>query len=332
MSTVSKNSAENLEIQARLDRKAARKNLFDMIIPYIGLVFCLVFFSIVTNGLFLSSKNLMNMIEQCFTLVIIAVGASFVYAQGNMDFSIGSACGVAQMVGGLLLLKLNFPIYIVIPVMILVPVASCLLVSLISAVFHVPVFIGSMCIRSLLAGLLTIGVAKAELIIPISDYPALSNDAVKILTLIAVIAVGIYFFHFHRVGKWAKLIGGNPVTAAQAGVRVKKQVFLAYAILGACVGITAVFTMFRAGTVGASSGSGIEFSMMLAIVLGGFPMSGGEKSRMVSAIVGAVTATMLTNGLALWGIDPNIIGGIKGVIFVVIIALTYDRSAGKLVS
>ena len=122
------------------------------------------------------------------------------------------------------------------------------------------------------------------------------------------------------------------MTAAQAGIRVKKQIFLAYAILGACVGITAVFSMFRTGTIGAQAGSGIEFSMMLAIVLGGFPMSGGEKSRLVSAIVGAVTATMLTNGLALWGIDPNLIGGIKGVIFVVIIALTYDRSAGKLVS
>ena len=332
MAVVSKNSAENLEIQARLDKKAARKNLIDNLIPYIGLVFCLVFFSIVTNGLYLSQKNLMNMIEQCFTLVIIAVGASFVYAQGNMDFSIGSACGVAQMVGGLLLLKLHFPIYIVIPVMIAVPVVSCLLVSLISAVFHVPVFIGSMCIRSLLAGLLTIGISKAELIIPMSDYPALSNNIVKIITLILVISIGVYFFHFHRVGKWARLIGGNQATAAQAGVKVTQQVFLAYAILGFCVGITAVFTMFRVGSVSASSGSGIEFSMMLAIVLGGFPMSGGEKSKMVSAIVGAVTTMMLTNGLAVWGIDPNLIGGIKGVIFVVIIALTYDRSAGKLVS
>lgn len=332
MSTVSKNSAENLEIQAQLDRKAARKNLIDTFIPYIGLVFCLVFFSIVTNGLYLSPQNLMNMIEQCFTLVIIAVGASFVYAQGNMDFSIGSACGVAQMIGGLLLLRLNCPIYVVIPLMIMVPMASCLLVSLISAVFHVPVFIGSMCIRSLLAGLLTIGVSKAELIIPISNYPILSNDIVKIITLIVIIGIGMYFFHYHRVGKWARLIGGNQATAAQAGIKVKKQIFLAYAILGACVGITAVFTMFRTGTIGAQAGSGIEFSMMLAIVLGGFPMAGGEKSRMISAIVGAVTTTMLTNGLAIWGVDPNIIGGIKGVIFVVIIALTYDRSAGKLVS
>lgn len=332
MATNSRMSQENLDIQARLDKQARRKTLFGNLIPYVGLVFCLIFFTIVTKGLFLSRANLTGMIEQCFTLVIIAVGASFVYAQGNMDFSIGSASGVAQMVGGLLMLKMNMPIPIVILAIILVPVISCCLVATISAVFNVPVFIGSMCIRSLLAGLLTIGVAKAELIIPISQYPWLSSNTARVIVLAVVIALGTYLFYFHRVGKWAKLIGGNPATASQAGVKVTQQVFLAYAILGVCVGIASVFTMFRSGTVGASSGSGIEFSMMLAIVLGGFPMSGGEKSKLSSAIVGAITTMMLTNGLAVWGIDPNLIGGIKGIVFIVIIGLTYDRSAGKLVS
>lgn len=332
MSSNSRTSQENLDIQARLDKQAARKNLFNNLIPYVGLVFCLVFFTIVTGGRFISSANLTGMIEQCFTLVIIAVGASFVYAQGNMDFSIGSASGVAQMVGGLLMLKLNMPIPVVILAIILVPVISCCLVATISAVFNVPVFIGSMCIRSLLAGLLTIGVAKAELIIPISQYPYLTSNITRVIVLAAVIVVGAYLFHFHRIGKWAKLIGGNRATATQAGVKVTKQIFVAYIILGVCVGIAAVFSMFRSGTVGASSGSGIEFSMMLAIVLGGFPMSGGEKSKLSSAIIGAVTTMMLTNGLAVWGIDPNLIGGIKGIVFIVIIGLTYDRSAGKLVS
>lgn len=332
MSSVSKTSQENLAIQARLDQQAARKNVFNNLIPYVGLVFCILFFTIVTKGMFLSPSNLSAMIEQAFTLVIIAVGATFVYAQGNMDFSIGSACGVAQMVGGLLLVRFGMPLAVVVPVILLVPVATCLLVATISAVFNVPVFIGSMCIRSLLAGLLTIGVAKAELIIPISNYAFMNNNVVKAIVLVVVIAIGAYMFHFHRVGKWAKLIGGNRTTATQAGVKVTQQIFLAYAILGLCVGITAVFTMFRSGTVGAQSGSGIEFSMMLAIVLGGFPMSGGEKARLSSAIVGAVTTMLLTNGLSVWGIDPNLIGGIKGIIFVAIIGLTYDRSAGKLVS
>lgn len=332
MPSVSRTSSDNLEIQARLDKQAARKNLVQSLIPYLGVAFCLVFFSAVTGGKFLSSTNVTNMIEQCFTMVLVAVGASFVYAQGNMDFSIGSACGLAQLVGALLLTKLNFPIFIVILATVCVPVLSCLVVATISNVFNVPVFIGSMCIRSLLAGLVTIGVMSSDITVPISDYPLLSNNVVRVIVMVVVIAIGAYLFYFHRVGKWAKLIGGNRVTAAQAGVKVTQQIFLAYALLGICVGIASVFVMFRSGTISGQTGSGIEFSMMLAIVLGGFPMSGGEKSKLTSAVLGAITTMMLTNGLTVWGLDPNLVGGVKGIVFVVIIGLTYDRSAGKLVS
>lgn len=90
--------------------------------------------------------------------------------------------------------------------------------------------------------------------------------------------------------------------------------------------------MFRSGTVSMNSGSGMEFNIMLAIVLGGFPMSGGDKASVSSAIVGALTAILLTNGLTVWGLDPNLVNGVKGLLFVAIIGLSYDRSMGKLVT
>ena len=71
---------------------------------------------------------------------------------------------------------------------------------------------------------------------------------------------------------------------------------------------------------------------MMAIVLGGFPMAGGDRAKISSAIIGALTVTGLTNGLGMWGLDPTLISGVKGVLFVIIVALSYDRSAGKLVS
>ena len=80
------------------------------------------------------------------------------------------------------------------------------------------------------------------------------------------------------------------------------------------------------------SGSGIEFNIMLAVVLGGFPMSGGDKATLPAAVIGALTATLLTNGLSMWGLEPSLVNGVKGLIFVIMIGLSYDRSAGKLVT
>lgn len=329
---VSKASAQELSIQEALDKKAARKQLVSRIVPYVGLAFVLVFFSVVTGGRFISPANLTNMVNQCFSLVIVAVGASFVYAHGGMDFSIGASCGVAQMVGGLVLTKLGLPMPVVILATLIVPVLGCLLVALISAVFHVPVFIGSMCERSVFMGILTVGVSRSEIAISIAKYGYMNNVVLKVIVLAVVIAAGTYVFEFTALGKREKAIGGNMATARQAGIRINKQIFWAYALMGLCVGVAAVFSMFRSGTVSINSGSGMEFNIMLAVVLGGFPMSGGDKASVGSAIVGALTAILLTNGLTVWGLDPNLVNGVKGLLFVAIIGLSYDRSLGKLVT
>lgn len=329
---VSKASAQELSIQEALDKKAARKQLVSRIVPYVGLAFVLVFFSVVTGGRFISPANLTNMVNQCFSLVIVAVGASFVYAHGGMDFSIGASCGVAQMVGGLVLTKLGLPMPVVILATLIVPVLGCLLVALISAVFHVPVFIGSMCARSVFMGILTVGVSRSEIAISIAKYGYMNNVVLKVIVLAVVIAAGTYVFEFTALGKREKAIGGNMATARQAGIRINKQIFWAYALMGLCVCVAAVFSMFRSGTVSINSGSGMEFNIMLAVVLGGFPMSGGDKASVGSAIVGALTAILLTNGLTVWGLDPNLVNGVKGLLFVAIIGLSYDRSLGKLVT
>ena len=124
-----------------------------------------------------------------------------------------------------------------------------------------------------------------------------------------------------------RAIGGNPLTANHAGTKTKKTILIAYIILGVCVGVAAIFQMFRNGKVTPLSGTGIEFNMMMAIVLGGFPMRGGEKGKISSAIIGALTVALLANGLTLWGVDVSLTNGIKGILFVVIIGLSYDRRA-----
>ena len=96
--------------------------------------------------------------------------------------------------------------------------------------------------------------------------------------------------------------------------------------------IAGIFQMFRSSMVNMNSGSGIEFNIMLAVVLGGFPMTGGDKASLPAAVIGAITATLLSNGLAMWGLDPNIVNGVKGAIFIIMIGLSYDRSAGKLIN
>lgn len=326
-----RNNEKNAAIQADLEKKAAQKQRINTIIPYLGLVFIVLFFIIVTEGKFISADNIGNLINQGFVLVLIAIGSSFVYAHGGMDFSIGAVSGVAQLVCGLLILA-DVPL----PICILACIAVCVVGSCctasISLFLGVPVFIGSMCVRTSFTGILKTVVSTSDISILFSDYAFMNNTVVKAVIMIVVILIGYYLFNYTVIGKYNKALGGNVVTARQAGVNDRKYIFIAYMIMGICVGIASVFAFFRTGKVTSYSGNGYEFNIMMAIVLGGFPMTGGDRSKISSAIIGALTVTCLSNGLQLWGLDALLVSGVKGVLFVIIVALSYDRSAGKLVS
>lgn len=71
---------------------------------------------------------------------------------------------------------------------------------------------------------------------------------------------------------------------------------------------------------------------MTAIVLGGFPLSGGANAKFHAPLVGALTVTVLTNGLGLLGYANAIGYAIKGLLFIIVVALTYEKSKGKLIS
>ena len=326
-----KGSEENLLIQEQLDKKEARKRLIGMIVPYLGLIFIFAFFSIVTKGKFLSPVNLENLVNQSFTLAIIAIGMAFVYAHGGTDMSIGAAVGCGQLACALLI-RGGAPLWLALVCCIIAAIASSSIVSTIAQALNVPVFIGSMCVRTSLLGILQFVTIKGDVIIDYQKYAFMNNATIKLAIMIGLFLIGLYLFDYTVCGKYSKAIGGNVITAVQAGVKSKKFVYIAFIFLGFCVGISAIFSLFRLGKVTGTSGSGVEFNIMIAMALGGVPMTGGDKTRIISAIVGAITVTFLVNGLQVWGLDLATINTVKGILFIIIVALSYDRSEGKLIS
>ena len=318
----------NIDIQEMLNRKARRAEILSSVLPFTGLAFVTILLIIVTKGVLIRESNLINILNQCFTVCLVAVGATFVYSHGGMDFSIGASAGLAQYILAIILLKFNMPIYVAVLASIIFGVIAATLVVSLSLFFRVPVFIGSMSVRSICSGLLAIGATAAnrEIVIDYAKYDWINNHWFKLATLITFIGLGYFLFEKTAIGKSEKAIGGNIATAYQSGVKVKKNMIIAYSFLGLCVGVAAVFQLTRIGYITANSGAGLEFSLLIALVLGGFPMAGGSTARLRSAIVGAITVTILNNGLIVWGLDLGIINGVNGLLFVIIVSLSFDRS------
>lgn len=315
-------------IQDSLDKKARRKEIISAVLPFTGLVFITVALTILTDGILIRGSNLINLLNQSFTVMVVGVGAAFVYAHGGIDFSVGAASGLSQYVMIMMLTVYGLPVWTAVLASIVLCVVSCSLVGAAASFLRVPVFVSSLCVRAICAGLLANGsnAAGGQMRTNYSDYAAFNHPLLKGAVLIVIIAAGYFFFEKGIAGRNLKAIGGNPLTAGQAGIKVDKNKILAFVFLGFCLGIAAFFQLTRLGIVTANSGMGLEFDVLLAIILGGFPMAGGSTSKMRSIIVGAITSVVLSNGLIIWGLDVNIVNGVKGLLFIVIVSISFDRS------
>lgn len=327
-----KEREEEKKIQEQLIAKAKKKEKISMILPFLGIIFIVIFFAIVTKGNTLKAENLKNIMNQSFNIIIVAVGAVFVYSHGGMDMSVGAVQGLSSVVMASLILNGAIPNWLVLPVSMVVGIVCGFLTGAIHVAIGVPAFVVSLCIKYIATGITRTATSAKDLYIPYNSFSYWNNWVLKLLVLLLVIVISYIVFEYTRVGKYLKAIGGNKTTAYQSGVNVKKYIVLAYMILGATVGLVAFFGLTRTGVVSSSTGQGFELDILTAIVLGGFPLAGGSKSNIRSAILGAITVAVLTNGLTLWGVDPNIIGGIQGVLFLIIVYLSYERKKDEVVS
>mgnify|MGYP000503097150 FL=1 len=87
MSTVEKGKIENRHLKPNIKENITR---FAMIIELVGVF---ILFQILTDGIFLSSLNLSNLLLQGCTISILGIGMLWVMVSGGIDLSAGALLG-----------------------------------------------------------------------------------------------------------------------------------------------------------------------------------------------------------------------------------------------
>lgn len=297
--------------------------------PLLGVIFVVALFSILSGGKLLIPSNLEVITSQAFFTMLAGIGAMFVYSHGGIDLSIGSLQGMCTLVV-VLLLRAGCPWLLALVASIGVGLLSGFLTGGLSVWLGISVFITSLCMNFIMRGIVQTVTATAMMYVP-PEFVSIDNWGLKAVTLAAVLLIGVLVFNYTRVGKYEKALGGNARAAELAGVNVRKYRILAHMILGATVGVVGFFAAARAGCVYPASGSGFEMDVLIALVLGGLSLAGGASSKMRCAVIGALTIAVMANGFVLLGTPQNAIEGIKGAIFIVVVAVSYERTRGKVI-
>lgn len=291
---------------------------------FIGLVLVVAVFEIMTKGDLLTSRNLMNIFNNFFSIGLGAMGVVFLMSLGELDLSVGAIVGLSAALAAF---ASTISLSLILPVAILTGLIIGLLNGFIISRLKVASFIGTLAMSFVVRGITT-WLLNGSIGVPVSQR-IFDQDYIKIAVFLVVAAVLYILFEYTAYGKRCRSVGASADAARQAGVKVEKVRTLAFAISGMMCGLVGFFSLVRTCTASSKTGNAFEFDVLLAVLFGGMSLTGGWPVKYRSAIVGSVAMAVMKNGMSIMGINGLTQQIVEGVILIVIVVIAFDRkSAG----
>jgi putative multiple sugar transport system permease protein len=111
---------------------------------YIAMVVIIVTFTILTNGLFISSRNISNLLNQAGYIAVLAVGMTLVIVIRHIDLSVGFLSGFLGAIAAIALNYWHFPVYAAILLVLVLGTLAGLLTAFPVARLGIPSFVASL--------------------------------------------------------------------------------------------------------------------------------------------------------------------------------------------
>lgn len=174
---------------------------------YIALFVIMLIFTITTDGIFISSRNISNLLNQTGYIAVLAVGMTLVIVIRHIDLSVGFLAGFLGAIAAIALAFWNFPVYVVIPMVLALGVVAGLLTAFPIAQLKVPAFVASLAGWLIYRGaLLLVTAGTGTIIIADETFNAIGNGFIpdipgmenflpgvhKLTLLLGLVAIALY--------------------------------------------------------------------------------------------------------------------------------------------
>lgn len=111
---------------------------------FIALFVIMGYFSIATDGLFISSRNIVNLVNQTGYIAVLAVGMTLVIVIRHIDLSVGFLAGFLGAVAAISMVTWGLPVYLAIPLVLVLGMLAGLLTSTMVAELGIPAFVATL--------------------------------------------------------------------------------------------------------------------------------------------------------------------------------------------
>ncbi|OBZ92112.1 ABC transporter permease [Pararhizobium polonicum] len=297
----------------------------------IGLIVVFAFFSVFGGMNFLSAGGFASWLNVAAGLGIVALPVGLLMIAGHLDLSVGSVIPASSMTIAIVSGYYQAPILVGIAAALCLGMAVGFINGLVVVRTKVPSFVVTLATLFAVAGL-TLGlsvilagntsvalkggpVAKALL----GQFVGGKFQVTIFWWIGAVLIVGL-LLNFSRYGNWIFAMGGDSVSARNAGIPTERLTISLFVGSGLCSAFVGLSQALLYNSAQVAAGQSFIFNSIIAVVIGGVLLTGGYGS-VVGIVLGTMTFAIVNQGIFYTGFDANWASLIIGVLLLVAVLM-----------
>jgi ribose transport system permease protein len=283
-----------------------------------------------TTDRFLTQGNLNNLALQVSIVALVAIGSTAVIVVGGIDLSPGSAIALLTMLLAMMLKFWGLGFWPSILLVLVAGAAIGLINGTITAYLRIPAFITTLAGLSAYRGMAFM-FNNGSPVFEASDrleplfYGQISGVPLPLIYIVVFFAAAYWLMRRTRLGRSIYAVGGNANAARLSGIEVRRVQLYAFILAGFMAAVAAVLMAARLNSGSPNYGVGLELQAIAAAVIGGASLAGG-RGDMLATLFGALTVTIVQNGLNLNAIPTSTQNIVIGVIIVMAVGIDMWRS------
>jgi simple sugar transport system permease protein len=284
----------------------------------LGLVAVLVFFVVFGSANFLEPAGTASWLNVAANLGIIAIPVGLLMIAGELDISIGATIPAGALTVAIISGQYHLPIWMGIAG----ALGLGLVIGLINGILVVRTAVPSLIVT--LGTLFAVqGLALGFSVLltgttSVALSPAASGPLAKalfgefiggsfqviIFWWLALAAIYIFYIHFSPFGNWIFAMGGDKVSARNAGIPTRRLTIALFVLSSTSAAFVGMCQAILFNVAQVSAGMTFIFNSIISVVVGGVLLTGGFGS-IVGIFFGTITFAIVNQGIYFTTFDRN---------------------------
>jgi rhamnose transport system permease protein len=263
------------------------------------------------SPVFLTPGNFTNLIAALMEVAIMALPMTLIIVAGEIDLSVESMAGLASAILGFLWAA-GVPIWIGIPVVLVIGALGGLMNGLLVARAGLPSLVVTLGTLALFRGLALIVLGPRG----ISDFPDAFTELgfgrvpgtpipwPFVIFIALAVLLGIVL-HRTWIGRQIYAIGKNAGAARYSGVRVTRVKIGLFVLSGLIASLAGIILTSRLSSARADAGAGMTLTVVTVVLLGGVNIFGGS-GTIPGVALAVIAVAVMQNALRLASVTVEV--------------------------